>query len=70
MEISVDRVKQKAIELMNSKYKHVQTPSGMVYIIEKSSEVPAGFRKLTIGEGRELVTYLNTILDEWAVVGF
>ena len=49
MEISVDAVKQKTIEQMNLKYNHVQTPSGMVYIIEKSPEVPAGFRKLTIG---------------------
>jgi hypothetical protein len=63
-------VKKKAIELMNLNYKNVQTPSGRVYIFDKVLPIPTGYRLLRMEEGRNLLTYLNTIMSEWSVVAF
>ena len=63
-------IKQKTLEQMNLKYKHIQTPSGMVYIFDKSLPIPAGYRLLRLVEGKNLLTYLNSIMSEWSIVGF
>jgi hypothetical protein len=48
---------------MNLNYKHVQTPSGMVYIFDRKLPAPAGYRALKMEEGKNLLAYLNTIMS-------
>lgn len=48
----------------------VETPLGLVAILDREIPVPAGWRRLRLEEGKQIKENLNEILEEWSIVGF
>ena len=50
--------------------KNVNSPYGLVCIVKSEAGIPAGWRKMTMEEGKKSKCCLERILEEWSVVGF
>ena len=49
---------------------HIDTKLGKVVVLGFDEDIPAGWERMTMEEGNQLLDRLKTILTEWSIVAY